>query len=146
MWEEAGMWWWLWAPSGVSPGSGIRRLRAEGHQIGLFRPITLFPFPEEALRALAPGRRFLVMEQNTGQMVEDVRLALFAQPGISASSVLWHGIMPGLFIGADALVNPCCRPSRRNSHVSTAYRKSCGRAGQLSLEVRRAVIFMQMTC
>ena len=75
-------------------------------KIGLFRPITLFPFPEEALRALAPGRRFLVMEQNTGQMVEDVRLALFAQPGISASSVLWHGIMPGLFIGADALREP----------------------------------------
>ena len=46
------------------------------------------------------------MEQNTGQMVEDVRLALFAQPGISASSVLWHGIMPGLFIGADALREP----------------------------------------
>ena len=86
--------------------SAIRRLRAEGHRIGLFRPITLFPFPEEALRALAPGRRFLVMEQNTGQMVEDVRLALFAQSGISASSVLWHGIMPGLFIGADALREP----------------------------------------
>lgn len=86
--------------------SAIRQLRAEGHKVGLFRPITLFPFPDAALRALAPGRRFLVMEQNTGQMVEDVRLALFAQPGVSASTVLWHGIMPGLFIGADALREP----------------------------------------
>ena len=86
--------------------SAIRQLRAEGHKIGLFRPITLYPFPEEALRALAPGRRFLVMEQNTGQMVEDVRLSLFGLPGASPASVLWHGVMPGLFIGADALREP----------------------------------------
>ena len=86
--------------------SAIRQLRAEGHKIGLFRPITLFPFPDEALRALAPGRRFLVMEQNTGQMVEDVRLSLFGQAGVSPASVLWHGVMPGLFIGADALRDP----------------------------------------
>jgi len=38
--------------------SAIRQLRAEGHKVGLFRPITLFPFPEEALRALAPGTAF----------------------------------------------------------------------------------------
>lgn len=86
--------------------SAIRRLRAEGHRVGLFRPVTLFPFPEEALRALAPGRRFLVVEQNTGQMVEDVRLALFGQPGVGARNVLWHGVMPGLFIGSEALREP----------------------------------------
>ena len=56
--------------------SAIRQLRAQGHKPGLFRPVTLYPFPDEALRALAPGRRFLVIEQNTGQMVEDVRLAV----------------------------------------------------------------------
>ena len=56
------------------------------------------------LRALAPGRRFLVIEQNTGQMVEDVRLALN-----NAAPVAWHGVMPGLFIGADALTDPILR-------------------------------------
>ena len=94
--------------------SAIRQLRAQGHKIGLFRPITLFPFPDEALRALAPGRRFLVMEQNTGQMVEDVRLALFGQPGVAPASVLWHGVMPGLFIGADALREPMLQALKEN--------------------------------
>jgi pyruvate/2-oxoacid:ferredoxin oxidoreductase alpha subunit len=45
--------------------------------VGLFRPISLFPFPEARLAELAqPGRRFLVVEMNSGQMVEDVRLAV----------------------------------------------------------------------
>ncbi len=84
--------------------SAIRQLRAQGHKPGLFRPVTLYPFPDEALRALAPGRRFLVIEQNTGQMVEDVRLALNG-----AAAVSWHGVMPGLFIGADELTEPILR-------------------------------------
>ena len=86
--------------------SAVRALRAEGRRVGLFRPVTLYPFPDEALRALAPGRRFLVLEQNAGQMVEDVRLALCAQPGAAAADVRWHGVMPGLVIGADALREP----------------------------------------
>ena len=86
--------------------STIRRLRAEGVRVGLFRPLTLFPFPAEALRALLPGRRFLVMEQNLGQMGEDVRLALFGQPGVTPATVQWHGIMPGLFVNADDLREP----------------------------------------
>ena len=57
--------------------SAIRSLRAEGYKVGLFRPVTLYPFPSEALAALAaPGRKFLTVEHNLGQMVEDVRLAL----------------------------------------------------------------------
>ncbi|MFH0910234.1 MAG: 3-methyl-2-oxobutanoate dehydrogenase subunit VorB [Planctomycetota bacterium] len=52
-------------------------LRAEGVRAGLFRPVTLWPFPEEALRRAAAGARaVLVVEMNHGQMLEDVRLAL----------------------------------------------------------------------
>ncbi|MDR1778103.1 MAG: 3-methyl-2-oxobutanoate dehydrogenase subunit VorB [Desulfovibrio sp.] len=80
--------------------SAIRGLRKEGRKIGLFRPITLYPFPGEALRIHARGRRILVIEQNIGQMVEDVRLA------VGGCDVAWHGIMPGLFIGANELVEP----------------------------------------
>ena len=70
--------------------SAIERLRAEGRRVGLLRPITLYPFPTEAVRALAaPGRSILTVEFNAGQMVEDVRLAvegrcpvlLYARPG-----------------------------------------------------------------
>ncbi|MGA9111334.1 MAG: 3-methyl-2-oxobutanoate dehydrogenase subunit VorB [Smithella sp.] len=55
----------------------IKRLREHGLKIGLFRPITLWPFPELKLRALsAKVKKFLVFEMSTGQMLEDVRLAL----------------------------------------------------------------------
>ncbi len=51
--------------------------REEGLKVGLVRPITLWPFPDKPLRALAEqGRRFLVVEQSAGQMVTDVRLAI----------------------------------------------------------------------
>jgi 2-oxoglutarate ferredoxin oxidoreductase subunit alpha len=57
--------------------SAVRKLRHEGLKVGFFRPITLFPFPEKELSALAGnGREFLTIELNAGQMVEDVRLAI----------------------------------------------------------------------
>jgi len=52
-------------------------LRKEGIRAGLFRPITVWPFPAEALRhAARRAQMVLVVEMSTGQMVEDVRLAL----------------------------------------------------------------------
>jgi 2-oxoglutarate ferredoxin oxidoreductase subunit alpha len=57
--------------------SAVRKLRKEGKKVGLARPVTLFPFPAQALRDLAlQGKRFLTIEQNLGQMVEDVRLSI----------------------------------------------------------------------
>ncbi len=51
--------------------------RKKGLKVGLFRPVTLFPFPSAQLSALAlAGKRFLVAELSAGQMVEDVRLAV----------------------------------------------------------------------
>jgi len=49
----------------------------EGLQVSLFRPITLWPFPEKEVAEAAKGKRgVLVVEINAGQMVEDVRLAV----------------------------------------------------------------------
>ncbi len=57
--------------------SAVRKLRSEGMKAGLFRPITLFPFPEKEIAGLCDGKkRFLTIEMNMGQMVEDVRLAV----------------------------------------------------------------------
>ena len=57
--------------------SAVQAARAEGQRVGLFRPITLWPFPAEALRKAAAGvHQVLVVELSNGQMVEDVRLAL----------------------------------------------------------------------
>ena len=55
----------------------IELARAEGIKAGLFRPITLWPFPEKEIAAAAHGKRgVLVTEINAGQMVQDVRLAV----------------------------------------------------------------------
>jgi 2-oxoglutarate ferredoxin oxidoreductase subunit alpha len=55
----------------------VRQLRAEGLRVGYFRPITLWPYPSEALAAAAAGvRAVAVLEQNAGQMIDDVRLAV----------------------------------------------------------------------
>jgi 2-oxoglutarate ferredoxin oxidoreductase subunit alpha len=63
----------------------VELARAEGIKVGLFRPITLWPFPTKEIAALAsvgagpvPARikGILVAEINAGQMVQDVRLAI----------------------------------------------------------------------
>jgi pyruvate/2-oxoacid:ferredoxin oxidoreductase alpha subunit len=55
--------------------SVIDSARKRGLKAGLFRPISLWPFPKDALLELARGKRFLLtVEASTGQMVEDVRL------------------------------------------------------------------------
>ncbi len=57
--------------------SSVRKLRDKGYKVGVFRPITLFPFPSKRLEELAEsGKRFITIENNTGQMIEDVRLAI----------------------------------------------------------------------
>ncbi len=57
--------------------TAIKQAREMGPNVGLFRPISLFPFPTERLAALgAKTRKVLVFELNAGQMLEDARLAL----------------------------------------------------------------------
>jgi 2-oxoglutarate/2-oxoacid ferredoxin oxidoreductase subunit alpha len=57
--------------------SAVTLARAEGIQAGLFRPVTLFPFPEKPLAELSKQvNKFLVAELSAGQLIEDVRLAV----------------------------------------------------------------------
>jgi 2-oxoglutarate ferredoxin oxidoreductase subunit alpha len=54
----------------------VKRAREAGIKVGLFRPITLWPFPAVALRKIASRcRKLLVVEMSQGQLIEDVRLA-----------------------------------------------------------------------
>ena len=54
--------------------SAVRAARAEGIKVGLFRPITVGPFPAAQIADLAKNAQgILVVEMNTGQMLEDVR-------------------------------------------------------------------------
>jgi len=57
--------------------SAVEALRREGVKAGLFRPITLWPYPSAALRKAASRvQKVLVVELSNGQMLEDVRLSL----------------------------------------------------------------------
>lgn len=58
----------------------MNQLREEGIKVGLFRPITLWPFPEKELReASRNAKKLLVCELNMGQMITDVQLATKCQ-------------------------------------------------------------------
>jgi len=51
--------------------------REKGIKIGLFRPITLYPFPQKEIAELGQRMKgMLVVEMNAGQMIEDVRLSV----------------------------------------------------------------------
>ena len=55
----------------------IKKVREMGGKVGLLRPITLWPFPQHKVVELSRlVKHFLVFEMSTGQMVEDVKLAL----------------------------------------------------------------------
>ena len=57
--------------------SVVEKLRSDGKKVGMVRPMTLWPFPEKQLKELAGKvRKFLVVEMNCGQMVEDVKLSI----------------------------------------------------------------------
>jgi 2-oxoglutarate/2-oxoacid ferredoxin oxidoreductase subunit alpha len=67
-----------------TPGKFIRavcrELRAEGHRVGFIRPISLVPFPSAAIeQAAGRARAVAVYENNGGQMLDDVRLAVLGR-------------------------------------------------------------------
>jgi 2-oxoglutarate/2-oxoacid ferredoxin oxidoreductase subunit alpha len=79
----------------------MRELRARGERVGYFRPITLWPFPSDALaRATVGAKRVAVLEQNAGQMIDDVRLAVLGRApvvAIGGISTDPHGFGIGTF-------------------------------------------------
>lgn len=79
--------------------SSVIRLRRKGIKVGLFRPITLFPFPENDLFLISDeNKRFLVVEMNAGQMLEDVKLAINGR-----SEVLFYGRTGGMIISPEEI-------------------------------------------
>jgi 2-oxoglutarate ferredoxin oxidoreductase subunit alpha len=80
--------------------TAVERAREHGLALGLFRPVTLWPFPAAALQdAVSGARAVLVVELSAGQLVEDVRLAL---DGVVP--VLHHGRMGGMVPSPDEVV------------------------------------------
>ncbi len=100
--------------------TAVERAREHGLKAGLFRPITLWPFPATALRnAAGRARAVLVVELSAGQLVEDVRLTLdgtvrvmlLGRMGgmvpspdevVEAARQAWSGTGPAVSIGPSA--------------------------------------------
>ena len=79
--------------------------RERGLKVGLFRPITLYPFPSPRIAQLASGgARFLTVEMSCGQMVEDVRLAVNG-----AADVAFYGRSGGVVPTPTEIFNHVCK-------------------------------------
>ena len=79
----------------------VELAREEGIKVGLFRPITLWPFPEKEIAELAKTKKgFLVAELNAGQMIEDVRLAVNGE-----TKVAQFGRLGGMVPDPEEIVN-----------------------------------------
>jgi 2-oxoglutarate ferredoxin oxidoreductase subunit alpha len=79
--------------------TAIDSLKEKGVKAGLFRPISLYPYPSEALaKTAARARQVLVAELSTGQMVEDVRAALAGRTPVD-----FFGRVGGMVMTAEEL-------------------------------------------
>lgn len=74
----------------------VAQLREEGRAVGLFRPVTLWPFDEEGLaRATKNAKAVIVLEGNAGMMCNDIRMYLGKE-----KPVYFHGRMGGSIINS----------------------------------------------
>jgi 2-oxoglutarate ferredoxin oxidoreductase subunit alpha len=88
--------------------SAVRAARAAGIPVGLLRPVTLSPFPTQKIAALCRQvEAFLVVEMNTGQMLDDVRLAVAGQRPVE-----FYGRMGGVMPFPDEIQDEIERLSR----------------------------------
>ncbi|MBK9604542.1 MAG: 3-methyl-2-oxobutanoate dehydrogenase subunit VorB [Anaerolineales bacterium] len=94
--------------------SAVREARAEGIKVGLLRPVTVSPFPSEVIEQLA-GRvdAFLVTEMNSGQMLEDVRLAVKGRVPVE-----FYGRLGGMVPFPDEILNEIHRMAKSKMAVN----------------------------
>ncbi|MBI4911283.1 MAG: 3-methyl-2-oxobutanoate dehydrogenase subunit VorB [Acidobacteria bacterium] len=90
-------------PARAAKGA-VQELRHQGLKAGLFRPLTVWPFPVEQLKAhLGPGRRLLVVEASAGQLEDELRLAL-SHAGLPVPPVAHVRRMGGMLPQQDQIV------------------------------------------
>jgi 2-oxoglutarate/2-oxoacid ferredoxin oxidoreductase subunit alpha len=93
--------------------TAIARARERGVKVGLFRPITLWPFPEKELARLSRHvDGILTVELSSGQMVEDVRLAVEGR-----CPVAFHGRMGGMVPTPDQVLGALKALSAKADHT-----------------------------
>ena len=79
----------------------VKMLREQGIKAGLFRPITLWPFPQKEIEAACTkAKKVLTVEMSMGQMVQDVKLYCGHKP----SDVDFYGEPGGIIPKVDAII------------------------------------------
>ena len=69
-------------------------LRAQGEKVGMFRPISIWPFPEDALKALLPKvKSIFVTEMNAGQLAGEVKKIVGGEAAVDGLFVIDGEIM-----------------------------------------------------
>ena len=94
--------------------SAVREARAQGIKVGLLRPVTVSPFPSAVIEQLA-GKvdAFLVTEMNSGQMLEDVRLAVKGRVPVE-----FYGRLGGMVPFPDEILNEIRRMAKSKMAVN----------------------------
>jgi 2-oxoisovalerate ferredoxin oxidoreductase alpha subunit len=96
-------------PARMARGA-VEALRRDGIRVGLFRPITLWPFPVERLRPLLGHvRRFVVVEASNGQLEDELRLGL-SYAGVTSLPTIhrvrhYGGVLPAVAEIADRILD-----------------------------------------
>jgi 2-oxoglutarate ferredoxin oxidoreductase subunit alpha len=94
----------------------VRVCREQGMKVGWVRPISLWPFPDEAVAAAAERvRAVAVWEQNAGQMIDDVRLAVLGRAPVVAIGGISHD-QSGFGVG------PALEPAQIVARIAEVYR------------------------
>ena len=93
--------------------SAIRIAREDGLKVGLFRPVTLAPFPTEQIEAISRRvKRILVVEMNSGMMLEDVKAAVQGRVPVE-----FYGRMGGITPFPDELLDEIHRVANNTEDV-----------------------------
>lgn len=91
--------------------AAVKKAREAGMKVGLFRPVTLFPFPDEAIHNAAKSAKMVLdIEMNKGQMLLDVRSAVFG-----AAPVEFYGKAGGGLITYEDIYEQICKAYKKLS-------------------------------
>ena len=100
--------------------SAVRAARQQGIKVGLLRPVSVNPFPHKIIDELAGrAKGFLVVEMNSGQMLEDVRLSVKGRIPVE-----FHGRMGGIVPFPDEILSEIQRVAAGPLSVDTNPREA----------------------
>ena len=100
--------------AGRVASSAVNQARAEGIKAGLFRPITLAPFPKKEIEMISKRvKRILVVEMNTGMMLDDIQSIVQGRVPVE-----FYGRLGGVTPFPDEILDEIRRVAQNNSGVN----------------------------